>query len=1028
MTSSPVCPNCHHPLPGGSLGALCPACMLELALTPDLEPEIPTTDLPRYFANHEILGEIARGGMGVVYRARRLELDRLVALKVVRTGSLATPDARMRFTLEVEAISKLHHPNIIQLFETGQEDDIHYFSMPLYEKGTFAEQDLPLRENITILKKATAAVRHAHERGVLHRDIKPSNILIEDEGEPILSDFGLVKQLRTDSSVTISRTIVGSPLYMAPEQEKGEVSTASDIYSLGAILHEILTGAPPERKPSLSVPDRKKPDLSAICLKCLDHIPAKRYASAATLEADLTRWLKGQAVQARQRSALESILLWCRQNRALASVLAICLLLISVLTIGATMAAIKISHAEKIATTRLQVLQRDQIESLIERGKAHESLAHLASFVREHPKDHIAKDVLISTLGHRRFPVKQMTPFRRSSSKVIASHVGQQILTLSADGALARWHKDRREPDLITSFPTPITQAYFSHDGEKVFFSHQKTLYLWHEGKLSKAFENNIPSIWSLSRTSDQIITFSKGTLQLWKIPESILLQSTEVRASGKIKTMAFSPDGKIALGSSDGEILIWAPSQKKIRSLPKNPDRHFSELSFSPDGSLIATGDLRGGIQIFHLKDDSPTSPLFRHGHQIYHLTFSADGSSLVSGAEDGFARIWVVDTGQLSDEPARTRAGVNHVHLYQDQLHTISLDGVISSFTLKDPFLKENLDRKSSIPRTYGFKNTRFTSVSETLPARRPDGQPFNLQSPLPWQALVDPSGRYLATLTRSGIATITQIDGPNQTITLDLGKSFPVSMTFSPNGNDLAIVSSDSRISFWDSEQGERSRPDHSLSGYGGITQLSYSADGSKYLISGARRASLFDTKDSSLIWERRHRDRLFSAQLSPSEDAVLVASIDGSAYLWNLDDSIPKKFPHRAPLFHATFSPDGKSILTASFSSSLRLWDRKSGRPQSGLIPISGQLTGAGFTADGTSLISTTKDGTIQLWKIKDLPEISQLPKLAELVSGLQLNADQHLSTRNHRTQHEEAQSLLKKEPSPFASWLLVPDSR
>src|SRR6266516_1464092 len=349
--ASKVCENCGKQIFEDAPKGLCPACVLETGLGPlaDEAEEKESTSTLRDsarsqaanilmdFGDYELLEEIGRGGQGVVYRARQKSLNRTVALKVIGLGHWATEAHLKRFRREAESAASLEHPCIVPIHEVGERDGSCYFSMKFIEGGQLDEvvrrEPMPVRRAVELIVKVARSVHYAHEHHILHRDIKPGNILLDREGEPHLTDFGLARLVESESTVTRTMEVLGTPSYMAPEQAVGnnaQVTGATDVYGLGGVLYQLLTGQPPfaggttyetirllcdtePRQPRLLNPKIDR-DLSTICLKCLEKDPKRRYSSALALAGDLERWLKHEPIQARHTGVFARGRRWVQRN------------------------------------------------------------------------------------------------------------------------------------------------------------------------------------------------------------------------------------------------------------------------------------------------------------------------------------------------------------------------------------------------------------------------------------------------------------------------------------------------------------------------------------------------------------------------------------------------------------------------------------------------------------------------------------------------------------------------------------------
>jgi len=356
-TVSSVCEKCGAKIPADARQGVCPACQLETGLGL-LAEEVQTSNAQRPtsnvqfkgeghalkpartftdFGDYEVQEEIGRGGQGVVYRARQKSLNRTVALKVIGLGHWATEAHLKRFRREAEAAARLEHPGIVPIHEVGERDGSCYFSMKFVEGGQLDEvvkrEAMPPRRAAELIAKVARIVQHAHEHGILHRDIKPGNILLDAKGEPHLTDFGLARLVETESTVTHTLEVLGTPSYMAPEQAVGNnsaLTAATDVYALGAVLYQLLTGHPPfaggttyETIKLLLDTEPRQPrawnpkidhDLSTICLKCLEKDPERRYSSALALAEDLERCLKHEPIVARHAGIITRAKKWARRN------------------------------------------------------------------------------------------------------------------------------------------------------------------------------------------------------------------------------------------------------------------------------------------------------------------------------------------------------------------------------------------------------------------------------------------------------------------------------------------------------------------------------------------------------------------------------------------------------------------------------------------------------------------------------------------------------------------------------------------
>ena len=516
MKAGSTCPTCKAAIPPDAADGLCLKCLGRLGFL--LEPaELQDGALLR-LGDYDLLEEIARGGMGVVYRARQLSLNRIVALKVLLHGPFSSPDFVRRFRNEAQAIATLRHPNIVAIYEIGEHDGNHFISLEFVEGRSFAELahagPLPARRAAQYLKTIAEALEHAHQRGVLHRDLKPSNILLDVFDQPRVTDFGLARLMHSDLDLTVAGQLLGSPNYMPPEQAGGQSpkgTPQTDIYSLGAVLYELITGRPPFQGETIQSvlaqvqnadpvsPRQLNPgaslDLQTICLKCLQKEPARRYPSAQALADDLGRFLEGKPILARPVSGLERAWLWCRRRPLPAAMSAG---LAGSVILGAAGVIWQWRQAEfhaqgeerqriiaqrEAAETRLSLYAADMAVSsqAIESGNFGLARRTLDA-LRPKRGETDLRGFEWRYLWHlcRGDQLATLTGHDRTVTCAVFSPDGSRLATGSMDGAVRIWGVAKREPIMTLKISTnAVWSVAFTPDGKSLMAAYEARVEFW---------------------------------------------------------------------------------------------------------------------------------------------------------------------------------------------------------------------------------------------------------------------------------------------------------------------------------------------------------------------------------------------------------------------------------------------------------------------------------------------------------------------------------------------------------------------
>jgi WD40 repeat protein/serine/threonine protein kinase len=911
------------------------------------------------FGDYELLDEIARGGMGVVYRARQISLDRVVAVKLILFGPYADETSVRRFNAEAAAAARLQHPNIVAIHEVGEEAGQHFFSMDCVEGRNLAddarERPRTARQSARLLQTIAKAIHYAHGQGIVHRDLKPSNILIDADDEPRITDFGLAKRLvgmratashsisekntdivepvpTDDLSLTLTGQVLGSPSYVPPEQaagKRGPVGPRADIYALGAILYYLLTGRPPFAaetitdtlrqvmdgepvSPRLLNPSLPK-DLETICLKCLEKEPARRYASAQDLADELGCFLRDEPIRARPVSSPERLWRWCRRYPAVAVLSGAVLVLLVALAAGSLLAALRINAAREAAVRErdrsertVVQLELQRAEKLFQSGQAAPALRYLADLLRRQPTNHVVATWVTLALSQRQFPRAIGRPLTHQGTvrKAVFSPDGRVVATASLDGTASVW--DAATGEHLAILPCGkmnVEDIDFSPDGERLLTEVENGLQFWRWRDQAPERRFPITEVLSaaFSRDGRHIAAAAHPSVAfVWDASNGALLAGP-MRHRGAIASVQFSPDGnQIVTACDDGTAQVRSVATGHAIG---GPLRHGAEVSmavFSPDGKSIVTASRDNTARLWEAATGRALTAALRHTDWVEFVEFSPDGRLVATACRDGSARIWDARTGQQVNDPLRHQSAVATVRFSHDGRHLVT-----ASF-----------DRTARV-----------------------------------WNAVTgSPVGEAVKHRGRVAYAE------------------------FSPDGRTIVTASDDRTGQLWDMTEALRGSAQRTHTVV--ISTVAFSPDGTRVVSASLDgTAQLWDAQTGRPMGEpMRHKDYVYAAEFSRDGRHVLTASRDGTGRLWDSQTGahVQPVFEFTSPLERATFTPDGRRIIGNTRDGRLWLWEENAVLPFPGSGALvqteAAMLMGLAVSADGTRLVSAGRDGTARLWNV------------------------------------------------------------
>lgn len=994
MEIARVCVRCGEELTAFSPERLCGYCLLKAGL--GAEPEMLAMSAPEaqaadsiigptiagsvsrghWLDDYELLDEIARGGMGIVFRARQAKLNRLVALKVISAGPWAAPNFVQRFKTEAEAAAKLNHPNIVSIYEIGESAGHHYFTMELIEGRSLSGELSQFSSGIHPRKAAkrvatiARAVHYAHQRGILHRDLKPGNILLDAQGEPHITDFGLAKILEKDSRLTATEAILGTASYLAPEQAMGharQVTTSADIYGLGTILYELLTGRPPfrqdtpwatlrqvmEKEPRR--PDELNPavdrDLAMICLKCLEKEPERRYGSAEALAEDLERWLRHEIIQARPASLLIKIRKWVRREPSVAALVAALHIILLLGAAGVFWQWGRASAGQLRARQNLYAADMRAAAAALEVGNFGQA--------RQLLEAHRPGDGYSDLRGFEWRLLWQRS--RGDESYTLARKMGWiNAIAFSPDNnTLAAWSEkhtlqvwDLGGRSNRFTIPWAAAMGGFSFPGDSFAFGDDHGIIYLCEAKTGQILHSlhKAGELVSLLVDGKTVATTSEEFLiQLWDLPTG--RKKLAVPGKGGFNRLgpefgtavALSPDGRY-LASIEPHIPRIGLRDLLSRNGPArlSCEGLVSVMRFSADGGILAAGDLNGVIRLWDRASGwKCISAIQAHGAPILAAAFSPEGHWLATGSEDETIKLWEVRTGRLLDIFRGHEMGVWGLAFSREgkQLASGSQDQTIKIW---------------QIPRKPKVEELRGTARKLAGLERR--------------QLVWSPDGRLLAGGSEDGMVKVWEAASLKQNA---LFPDTTHALAYGPESQTLLLRHTDGSIQLHAIASGNsKTRPIPNLTVKDWV-DLAVSRDLRKIAV-GLRTGGvqLWDIPTARLSLLPVDLRPMSMLQFTPDGHMLIASDARNAIRLWDVaaGQNLTPIPAQDSPISSLAISLDGKILATGRTDRDITLWDLKSKTRLMSLKGHKGPVWGLVFAPDGKTLASGSGDGTVRLWNL------------------------------------------------------------
>ncbi len=980
------------------------------------------TPLPRRVAGYEVLGELGRGGMSVVYLARQVHPERVVALKTMLGGAHAGAERRARLLAEADAIARLRHPNVVQIYEVGLHEELPFLALEYVGGGSLAQKlagaPQPPRAAATLVEVLARAVQHAHEHGVVHRDLKPANVLLTEDGRPKVTDFGLAKHQRPEQTAT--GAVLGTPSYRAPEQAAGDTAMAgpaADVWALGAILYECLTGRPPFAGPTaldtLEQVRSREPvapsqlqvprDLSTICLKCLRKELQQRYASAAALAEDLRRYLEGRPIQARPAGKLERAWRWGRRNPSLALLASSLTLLLLCAAVGSSVTALYLgavlreSEDNRRAAERANAGKDEQLwEALVQQARAQRlsrrpgrrflSLEALDRAAALRPDVRLRDDYIAC------FALSDLRPAREWEGNPTGT------TWLAFDGEQRHYARSDWQGTISVRQLADDTEIARLDGGGRA-----RALQLSSDGRLLAAWSGSEPSsggrlqVWDLERAQDTgcllevegcnpwAADFSadgrllasrqvNGTVRVYEIRTRRLVHQFDVAATSG--TPAFHPRESLLAVAGGGAVhLLDVVTGAERRRLPQ--EEAVECLAWHPRGLLLAVAGKSGRIGLWDATAGRQVRVLAGHPKEVLMMAFSHRGDLLATEGADSVLRLWSPWSGAL----LTTGPWINPCFSPDDRCLAASGHGT----RLREWELVVSRDYRTLIPASGELRPSAAIDPGQRLLAVAMSNGVglWDLARGVELAVvpghdvrgvLFEPSGALLAS-TADGLfrwPIRAEIDSPGS---LTIGPPQPLA-GFGP-GENLASSADGSVVACaqgWGAlvRQAACPEPLIRLGPHQGACFVAVSPDG-LWVATGTREGAQVK------VWEARS-GRLVkelplgsSARLTFSPDGRWLVTDCAGRRLWAVGSWQERVLPAGEPIYRLAFSPDGRILAGETYQGVVCLTDPATGKEYARLEdPNQDRAHWLTFAPDNSQLAVVCPDGqAVHVWDLRSL---------------------------------------------------------